>query len=323
MYFSLFTLKGILSWQHYQCWTFFVKACYLICRRSITSSQIQLAHELLMEFYGQVVTLYGNAWCTPNLHLHGHLKECIEDYGPVYSFWLFSFERFNAVLGSYHTNNRNISVQLMQHFTNGRRYSPYNWPREYVDEFLPVLENFRYDKGSLQQTTLETTLHGLHKRSDTVFALPPVNKDAFSVLELASLKDLFHSEVLMLHKKTKAIQLQKFTLGATDSRHSRSSIVLIQTAQQGTALAEIQYFAECKFKNSSTTSWVAAVKIYAEHPCKVWFGTPTEVWTITPTSLSFILVSEIRSRVVYSRSEVDFGSRIGKETVFIVVPVQV
>ena len=51
-----------------------------------------------------------------NMHLHGHIKECIEDFGPVYSFWCFSFERLNGILGSYHTNNRTISVQIIKRF---------------------------------------------------------------------------------------------------------------------------------------------------------------------------------------------------------------
>ncbi len=106
IFFSLFTLKGILPWQHYQCWALFVKACYLICRRTITELQVKQAHDLLMDFYKKFISLYGNVFCNPNLHLHGHLRECINDYGPVYSFWLFSFERLNGVLGSYHTNNK-------------------------------------------------------------------------------------------------------------------------------------------------------------------------------------------------------------------------
>ena len=35
MYFSLFALKEVLPWRHYNCWQLFVYACYLLCRRSI------------------------------------------------------------------------------------------------------------------------------------------------------------------------------------------------------------------------------------------------------------------------------------------------
>ena len=33
---------------------------------------------------------YGDRACTPNMHLYLHLKQCIIDYGPVYSFWCAS-----------------------------------------------------------------------------------------------------------------------------------------------------------------------------------------------------------------------------------------
>ena len=38
--FSLFTLKGVLPHQHYDCWLLFVKACFAICRRSITLQEV-------------------------------------------------------------------------------------------------------------------------------------------------------------------------------------------------------------------------------------------------------------------------------------------
>ena len=51
-----------------------------------------------------------------NMHLHCHLCECVLDYGPVYGFWCFSFERYNGILGSLHISNRQIEVQLMRKF---------------------------------------------------------------------------------------------------------------------------------------------------------------------------------------------------------------
>ncbi len=59
-----------------------------------------------------------------NLHLR---SDCVRDYGP---FWLFAYERFNGKLGSYHTNNRNISVQLTR-------------PAEFRSDFLPLIEHFK------------------------------------------------------------------------------------------------------------------------------------------------------------------------------------
>ena len=48
--------------------------------------------------------------------MHSHLADCILDYGPVYSFWLFSFERYNGILGGYSTNNKSVELQLIRKF---------------------------------------------------------------------------------------------------------------------------------------------------------------------------------------------------------------
>ena len=42
---------------------------------------------------------YGCDKITPNLHLSLHLCECSFDYGPLYTFWCFSFKRMNGMLG--------------------------------------------------------------------------------------------------------------------------------------------------------------------------------------------------------------------------------
>lgn len=54
--------------------------------------------------------------CTPNLHLHLHVKQCLMDYGPPHAFLCFSFERYNGILGSYHTNTKSIECQFMRKF---------------------------------------------------------------------------------------------------------------------------------------------------------------------------------------------------------------
>ncbi|GET65986.1 hypothetical protein RIR_jg20389.t1 [Rhizophagus irregularis DAOM 181602=DAOM 197198] len=47
---------------------------------------------------------YGSERITPNLHLCLHIADCCQDYDPLYSFWCFSFERMNGILGRYFVN---------------------------------------------------------------------------------------------------------------------------------------------------------------------------------------------------------------------------
>ena len=153
IYFSPYALRGVLQNNHYKCWMLFIKACWLLCRRNISHAELE-GDAAIMQFCDRCVHLYDPNICTMNMHLHAHLKQCIEDYGPVYSFWCFSFERLNGILGSYHTNNRNISVQLTTRLMESKLYAADNWPSEYANEYLTLLKRFDYNKGSLMQTSL-------------------------------------------------------------------------------------------------------------------------------------------------------------------------
>ena len=88
-----------------------------------------------MEFCESFEKLYGKENYNIILHLHGHLKECILDFGPVYTFWLFSCERLDEVLGSYHTYCHDISLQLMRRYTSSQEFAVQNWPEEYKGTF--------------------------------------------------------------------------------------------------------------------------------------------------------------------------------------------
>ena len=100
IFYSLFALKDTLPPQHYRCWHLFVKVCFLLCRRSITREQIKEADQMIFQFLQLFKQLYGAEKCNVNMHLHGHLAKCIEDFGPVYSFWCFAYERINGIIKS-------------------------------------------------------------------------------------------------------------------------------------------------------------------------------------------------------------------------------
>lgn len=82
----------------------------------ITITDAQKGHDKLVQFLKTYEHLYGTDKVTPNMHFHTHLVDCIKDYGPVYAFWLFSFERYNGILGKYRTNNRAVELQFMKSY---------------------------------------------------------------------------------------------------------------------------------------------------------------------------------------------------------------
>ena len=91
--FSIYALKDILPQKHLECYRYFVIACKYLCNRTINKTNLTIADTYLIKFCKKFEELYGEGRVTPNMHLHGHLKDCILEMGPVYCFWLFSFER--------------------------------------------------------------------------------------------------------------------------------------------------------------------------------------------------------------------------------------
>ena len=315
--FSLYALKDILPWKHYQCWHYFVKVCFLLCRRTVTEQHLEESDHLMDEFWKAFKDLYGKEACTMNMHLHGHLTECIRDFGPVYSFWCFAYERMNGILGEYHTNNHHISVQFMRRFLDSKEYAPHKWPKEFAKDYLPLLNHCIYNKGSLMQTNLETEIQSQKYR-----ALPPIREFVLSEIQKSELRRYFDVEtsgqayhVLSLCQKSKTLVISEFVLGAKDSRHAKTSFVLASrsVSRDRVELAEIQL-------SKTVTLWVACVRIFLEHPCKVWFGHPVQVWTAVASPETYLIpVTNIVSRLVYTKCRRDFGAT-KDDLVYVVVP---
>ena len=94
---------------------------------------------LLLKFCKNVESLYGNLAITPNMHLHCHIAECVKDFGPIYGFWLLSFERYNGILGSYPTNKRNTTEQIMRRFLREVDDFHLELPEMYKEYFHKIL----------------------------------------------------------------------------------------------------------------------------------------------------------------------------------------
>lgn len=109
--------------------------------------------EAMEDFCTKLLDLYGKGSLTPNMHLAGHITDCIRDHGPVYAFWLYAFERMNGILGSFQTSNHDVTVQLMRKFMSMQDVTIDQWPEEFRTEFASVFESCCRETGSLSETT--------------------------------------------------------------------------------------------------------------------------------------------------------------------------
>jgi len=133
--FSIFALKDILPNSDLEIWRHYVLACKSLVSKYISYHDLYLFEKHILKFCVEFEKLYGNEKVTPNMHMHCHLSDCARDYGPVYSSWLFSFERYNGHLGNFPNNNRSIEMQLMRRFMRDAFISSLNLPSVYYNEF--------------------------------------------------------------------------------------------------------------------------------------------------------------------------------------------
>jgi hypothetical protein len=125
--------------------SYFVRACNILVCRIVSKSGLKEAHRLLLSMVKLVEQHYGPETISPNMHLCLHICECVYDYSPTHSFWCYSFERMNGLLGniiqiknsryfyiifailniflftgSFHSSNRHIEpemIRTVQHYS--------------------------------------------------------------------------------------------------------------------------------------------------------------------------------------------------------------
>ena len=148
-------LKDVTAPDHLRCWLLFVKATSILCSRTVSIDDTNAADQYLVLFCKEFEKLYGPRCCTPNMHLHLHLRDCVLDYGPVYSFWCFAFERYNGMLGFYPTNSRQIEPQMMRKFIQQQQIHSTEIPQECAS-LSQALRNNNGWTGSLLQSSTST-----------------------------------------------------------------------------------------------------------------------------------------------------------------------
>ena len=184
--YSLICMKKYLPDSEFKCWQLYVSAVFIICSSAISASMIETADHCVLQFCELYESLYGEEKCTPNLHLHCHIKQSLINYGPAPSFWLFSFERLNGMLGKFHTNSHSIEVQLMRKFIVSQQihHYPFKHSSGIDDDLMTILLNAHKSPGSNQLSDrVEST-------SSSVKLLPQIKQCMFNCSPLNSVSEV-------------------------------------------------------------------------------------------------------------------------------------
>jgi hypothetical protein len=183
MIYSLFALKGIIDDRHLKCWQSFVLGCRYMCKAIMTEADIIRGDGLFLKFCKEFEALYGQKAITPNMHLHCHLKENVIDYGPIHSYWCFSFERYNGILGNIATNNRSVELQLMRKLNISHTLSSTLLTADGNESFQQLVASM---KNQTEEVKESMATHLEYYKMDSNLPLHSNNWDNISALKIPS-----------------------------------------------------------------------------------------------------------------------------------------
>lgn len=316
-------------------------ACRYLCKCSLSLADITIIDGLLMQFCRKVEQLYGRNVITPNMHMHGHLRENLLDYGPVYAFWLFSFERYNGVLGKQATNNRNIESQLLEHFIEDTYVMSFELPTFFSSEFS---HHFHAIRGRMNVQTPSSSSTFSNELLPNLWSLegcqnlnlPKCSK--YSLLtdshktQIVKLYQIFYpSDVWESNIVSTCFEYASITMNnktySSQSGSRKNSIVMIdwnttilgppksyadipETASFTIRPVVVCYYIKHSLVINNITTWhmFAVVSWLVPHPKNVEFGKPVTVWCkdLYDNSISSIVPVQFLSNLcVYAEDVVD------------------
>jgi hypothetical protein len=249
--YSSFALYNVIDTPHFNCWTFLVDACTLLCQPIVSQSHVNHAHVLLVDFCKNFETLYGTECCTPNMHMSLHLRECLLDFGPFPAFWCFAFERYNGILEGISKSWVSPEKQMFLKFSEVQRLKSLSDSLRKEDGFLGLICDHMSrgkpsdESGSLGQMMLDDTLMIQEFKNVSCCVslidaeikphqhlIPPYKEKYFTDPELKSLCEMYqllypskNFEVSRFFLHYKKININSVEYISCQSRSQRSAVI--------------------------------------------------------------------------------------------------
>ena len=345
--YSMYALRGILSQDEYHCWQAFVLACFLVCRRIIDRQDMVKADLLFVKFCSHVERLYGKNVITPNMHLHCHMIECLKDYGSVYGFWCFSYERYNGILGSFPTNKKKVASQLMRRFLYESQCRSCCLPVDLPEAFQHILPAIlSHDPSEIHRHFTPVKLSNCYDFSQlqlpTLFKVSVLSPDDFNSIK-SVYNYLYHVNTreytfTRTIKIIKSIRLYGQRFGSLrDPRTINSSFLMASWAKKDGTIyldnepnkicrpGKILYYILNKVQINGDVNYrehiFAVVGWLTEHPCRLLYGKPMEIWDhskyIQDGPATFLPVHKIACRFVAGYDKVSMPRRNEDNVIFV------
>ena len=294
---------------------YFVQACRVLSTKQLTKEKVLLGDAHLLQFCKRTQHIFGKGSVTPNMHMHCHLRSCIDDYGPLHGFWLYAFERYNGLLGAMPHNNHSIEVQIMNRFLRDNEVLSAVLPSEFSDDFLSLFPtHMRLTSGSLADTlTLHDSFRTMRWTIDSpglhVILPPHCSRKVIDQTQVDFLTEMYTNlykvsrsaaVVSTTCKQYSSVQLNGICFGTHSTRTASSSIAIAIWDNNVFGSSPIMPTSSTSLSEMSTISRAVRISSFCEHnviidghikshllvsllwfkyhPKHSEFGKPTTVW---------------------------------------------
>lgn len=316
----------------------------------ITLDEVEVADRYLQMFCQEFERLYGAERCTPNMHLHLHLKECILDFGPVYAFWCFAFERFNGMLGAFPTNSKHIEPQLMKKILIQQQVFSHSLPSQFSSFSASTSAPFT---GSVLQTVSIIPSDTLQLRAmakctigscdfkvlstQGIQTIPPLKEYVLDVSAVSDIKWMYEQlypnesiqHVNQICQSCPKVSVCGEVLSSRNTKNSCVTAHWMSTSLQNSAsttlrFGHIQYVLKHSIQTSAGQQEhiLAVVNWLKPHPDEMYFGSTSFVLCSDHEGLnkySYIPVQRIASRCCFANMNIELSA--GFEDVIVVIPI--
>ena len=324
LFVSLFALRDVIPKHHFNMWQVFVRACKLLLKPYITNEEVNTAHDLLKLFNITYERIVGKEFCTPNMHMQLHIRQCILDFGPVYAFWCYSFERYNGILGQYQTNNKSITVQLMKRFLEYHyvitSYSNLNCSNEDIpslgqlgllskkNECLANFASFYRFRVSMQLD--KSLLIGTKCSFMSNAKLQCLSKEEVQVLTMLLNNLLPNATVEVNHivSKYQRIQIGRSIIACSQYREKDNKnqfVMILDEGEQRPGFVSNIISVAVTIDNETHYIPFVEVKVFQKHPYYDFYGVncPMKIWGTSVDSEFFVPAIAIFSKCVVVKAE--------------------
>ena len=287
------------------------------------------------------------------MHLHLHLQDSFLNYGPVHGFWAFPFERYNGILGSYQTNNKNIEEQLMKKFITYQIIKQLS----FKDEFFNIEECEALDfetRGSVQETECEyadtlnimkmattfdlTSISFVIPKTSLIKPVLPMHEKVLSPVAAVQLRRIYeqlYPDVVitffsLIYLHFKRIEMGKELLGreVVMAYWPGSGSSLCNIDRSTCRVGNIKYFLKHTINIANNNKTLDHIFCYVTwkqtHPRSDWYGKSAIVSSTLneiEDACCYMPVQRVAYRCASGELKVDFGDIT--ESVFVASPVAI